>query len=1053
MNKRLLFIAAGLAATGALAWLLLQWYNERNASLGAVSQAELARAHARQNPDAPVQPPVIAVPPLSPSHRVRLAIGGLGLPGEEENRQLTDLLVAQLGGARNLELVERQDLDRVLAELGLSLSGLVRPKDAVRAGKLLKAEWFLLGTTAAVSPTNNILVARVVDARTGIMRDVSVFLPGKGTTTLAADLAAFVRQCRVGASTPKPRVFLALGSFTDVGVNHRQADFPGRLSAFLLAAYRQSPVTLLEREYADILLQEVRLDLAGLSDSSGQPTPMQSAFWLVDGFYQSFETSGFDVEVVLQVQRVFGLQTSRTLRGQPSEALFGNIKSAIDAVVAGGDPLVLAPTRKSELLLQLRSGKELFKTATGNLDPVTMPSAGYRRVDAGEPDSGRRARFLNEAVRAFQTALLLDPENHEARFFLSACYRDWGLARYDEGANLLRELATAQPEDEWPNKARVALAWFFSNTDGRESAKWFAEAGRHAQDSNSIAYFRAKADEALASAFKQDGNGPTGAGDETNKMAVLETELLDKLRHSQSFLEGHPISGTGIDATYGLESFIEVFGNDRQAAADYLTNLLPRLTARFPALEPHLLSSVVSFQVNTNAPIIAEFRKSVAVAAEHPDSIVGARQYFEFLLLNSYRWCFRNKMFALAAELGEAKCRAATEAPVLAFEPRDKVRLAFAYLRLERWQEALSVLDELGETSIVMQADGPWGPAWTPYVPSRSAALCREKLGLPPAVAAGHFTLDKPSLCMHSPSAFALSDDALWIGIAGKLLKLDFDLHTNKQVTLPLSPLTPITSALAGPNQIWVGTAGEGLVQYDVGTGQCRHFTEAEGLLLNDITALYLQDQNLWVGFGREGAGGLGRLELTSGKCSSLSAALPSDPLNASQSDPPDGPPRHAVSSLAGGPSGDLWMLVSRAGLRQLKSSDNTWQSFNYFGDQAWLHSFALKGQTLIGGFSLARSNSYAGQLRQRPLNENQWQNLTDDSALLPAAPDRLVLNGAELWLGGGGYLAVFDLNQNKLRKLCYIPARTVDQLALAGGYLWAKFDRHLYRAPLSATK
>src|SRR5437773_674741 len=152
------------------------------------------------------------------------------------------------------------------------------------------------------------------------------------------------------------------------------------------------------------------------------------------------------------------------------------------------------------------------------------------------------------------------------------------------------------------------------------------------------------------------------------------------------------------------------------------------------------------------------------------------------------------KLYSLAVEIAQAKEHAAGLNRGLEFDQRDKVRLGFAYLALERWHDALSVLENLGEVSIVMQSDGPWGDAWTPFVPAGKAALCREKLGLPASMPADHFTFgNKACLCLHTPSAFTASADGLWIGAGGDLLQLGFDLHTNKVVRLQVSPQTPIT--------------------------------------------------------------------------------------------------------------------------------------------------------------------------------------------------------------------------------------------------------------------
>ena len=172
-------------------------------------------------------------------------------------------MTAQLSGAEGFELVERATLTKILNEQSLTLSSLVRAKDAVRIGKLLKVEWFLLGTETRIAGSN-CLVARVVDARNGLIRNARVFTEGTSVQPLAADLAAFLRQERSDAASARTEVYLAIGAFEDLSLNNRLAGFPSQLRGYLTAAYRGTNLTLLERESVDALLREVHLDLAGL---------------------------------------------------------------------------------------------------------------------------------------------------------------------------------------------------------------------------------------------------------------------------------------------------------------------------------------------------------------------------------------------------------------------------------------------------------------------------------------------------------------------------------------------------------------------------------------------------------------------------------------------------------------------------------------------------------------------------------------------------------------------------------------------------------------------
>ena len=76
MNKRSLILFGLLLVGGGLTWLLVYWYNERNAELPAFTQKDLAKASIRLGP---TQPAIIPQAPIDPSQRIRLAVGWLGL--------------------------------------------------------------------------------------------------------------------------------------------------------------------------------------------------------------------------------------------------------------------------------------------------------------------------------------------------------------------------------------------------------------------------------------------------------------------------------------------------------------------------------------------------------------------------------------------------------------------------------------------------------------------------------------------------------------------------------------------------------------------------------------------------------------------------------------------------------------------------------------------------------------------------------------------------------------------------------------------------------------
>jgi hypothetical protein len=134
MNKRFVLIACLLAAVGGLAVVLFRWYVSSDGS-AQITEKDIIKARRKLQGSEPLAQPAQAAPvPVPLSRSVRLAIGSLGFADDSQNRQHADLVTAELTGASGLELVERQSLDKVLRELELNLSGLVRAKDAIRAG-------------------------------------------------------------------------------------------------------------------------------------------------------------------------------------------------------------------------------------------------------------------------------------------------------------------------------------------------------------------------------------------------------------------------------------------------------------------------------------------------------------------------------------------------------------------------------------------------------------------------------------------------------------------------------------------------------------------------------------------------------------------------------------------------------------------------------------------------------------------------------------------------------------------------------------------------------
>lgn len=861
---------------------------------------------------------------------VRLAIGNLGLADDNQNRRLGDLVLANLSGARGLNLVERQAMDQMLREMKMNLSGLVRAKDAMRVGRLLKADWFLLGTEAKINGSDSIVI-RVVDARTGTLCEAGVFSGNEPSIETAKKIAEFVRQCRQDAAIAKPRAYLALGTFDDLSLNNRQSAFPTQLRSYLTTSYQGGNVTFLEREFVNTLLEEMRLDLVGLTEEgiTNVPSPMQSAFWLVDGYYQSYETTNYQVELVLNVTRMFGRTSQTTFRGLPDETLFQRIKSQIDTSMEQ-IPLGTKLSSLNEVRVQIVAGERLAGLTRDT--KVRSPEL-YQNLD--EQETARRRRNVQEGIRAFETVLLLDPENREAKMCLAACLRNQVIGRAEQARDLYREILESPVQDKWTRQAQDALSFSFEWESDEEVARWFERVAQQTSNPFAVEFYRKKA------------LNPKKPG-ETLYIKLAVEDVLQ----SEQTTPAPPYAG------------------------------IPPYTAK----------------------------------AEREEKYVAKP------------------------------------------EDEKKVAQAFALLDEKQWQQALEIFETFSNMPVLMSTTGPWGHGWLPVLPSKEVAYCRAKLGLPEIRNPMEFDMGKPIFCLCTPSTFTTDIDGVWIGINGQLMHLDFDLKTNLVVDLPMDSSTPVTSLCLTSSNIWIGTGGDGLIEFDKTSRECRHLTVKDGLLMEVISCLYLSGDSLWIGFGgsadpgrgtyvNSGRGGLGYLSLSTRRFTSFTPPLAREMMEIL-----DKPPQDSIRTLVAKSDEEAWFFPVRSGiLRHFLREEVIWDAVPQMGGGSCL---AVDAEHVYSGQYLG---FFRGGTRPGPLGLNiislrdrQWRRFTAVDGLPSELLCALTLDGKYLWVGGMGYIALLDPKEDQVLKLTYIHSRDVNKIQVGGGYIWAQFDWHLYRAPLA---
>ncbi|MDP8234807.1 MAG: CsgG/HfaB family protein [Candidatus Erginobacter occultus] len=103
-----------------------------------------------------------------PAGPVTVAIFDFEAPSgnlREIGPQVADLLAAGLSGRPGIRLVERAELKKVLAELGLGKTGIVAPDEAAEAGKVLGARVLVIGRVFTID-SELVIVARTIGTET-----------------------------------------------------------------------------------------------------------------------------------------------------------------------------------------------------------------------------------------------------------------------------------------------------------------------------------------------------------------------------------------------------------------------------------------------------------------------------------------------------------------------------------------------------------------------------------------------------------------------------------------------------------------------------------------------------------------------------------------------------------------------------------------------------------------------------------------------------------------------------------------------------------------------
>ena len=306
--------------------------------------------------------------------------------------------------------------------------------------------------------------------------------------------------------------------------------------------------------------------------------------------------------------------------------------------------------------------------------------------------------------------------------------------------------------------------------------------------------------------------------------------------------------------------------------------LLPKLTAEAPELEPYLLAAAVFFQLETNTPVRGQFLRSLDDCVDHPEKLIDPARYWGVVEAAVCQWGYYNEDYDLVVHVLEGERQAFAKRKEK-FDDENKIILAYAYRAMDRWREALDIFESFPDSAVSPRISGPWGTSALLIEPDKMADLCRAKLGLKDKRDPRESDLGSVFLEIRAPFMFTTTAEGFWLLAERRLYSLDFNFKTNLVVNPPPHPgieSLNCTCLCASPDKVWLGSDVGGVTEFDKASRQFRRLTEADGLAKNEITSLHLIGDALWIGYGGKSGGALGRMNLGDGKITSFMSSISS---------------------------------------------------------------------------------------------------------------------------------------------------------------------------------
>lgn len=924
----------------------------------------------------------------------RIAVWGFSAAaGDEEGASLGERLavLTEVELARHgAEVVERRGFERVLTEHKVAFTQFADARKAARAGELVRADVVLVGSVLkARRQEGRIVTMKAVDTKSGKVLDArAAWVPPQGIMKCAKYAADLVLAARRGKLAE--RVFIAIGGFEDLSMSDRFADLGGKIRAGLVDEFsKDAAFTVLEREHVEPLLLELGLSKSALAAPGFGETDAVPAFVMVDGLYQTYHKQRARVRLNVRLESP-GRRSAFAQFDEPSgRVLCRRIAEEVRKFVAqrrkrsGREPQpTVTEAKLKEAELHFERGCEQSRIAPRHRSYFECPMGGTlggypRRGNPGQKKGTpyqRRISNLRDAASSFESALLLNPQHHFAKLFLTACLMDPDVGEFERARQLLRGLAA---EARGEREGQLALL-FLGGSYFVEGMEKKPRPGLDRFSDAVAADFRA----AIRIWSRLLGELESFADREEAQRSIYHTAaclhragrmpVAEYAAQIEAMIRVH--CGAAIekpgsaDAEYFQvgafwRELAKVHGQD---AWERCLALERELSGRYPSFSYALRFSLAeAFGLKEDHLQIVE--GVLKELLQRPERLTGRNDVAVDILPKAaifYAKLGRRDNALFYAEHLEILLDGQMRGKVPeVHRVRAKALLAYCLEGVGRLEEAVRVYEELGQIEIYVGRASTWGEVFGESIVVREALdRCRAKLGVgveprvvPTVPLEGHLAVSLNQFDRWGGvSALAVVGETLWIGTGppgrrvfpacavdakspGWLYRCADRGGRSLGCKSFREPLPAwVTSICPAKRSVFVGTFGAGLYEFDEHGRAGKRWTHEDGLIDDRVSCLAVAGSGrLWVGFARRRQGGLGALDLIAKRFESYSPLLhwgtlrsPRDPT---WPDPNrydfDRPPGAAVTCMARDSDGGMWVAVYRTGLKHYEPRGGKWDT------------------------------------------------------------------------------------------------------------------------------